>query len=98
LRLIYDWSKGKMLLVQGDLQGLAATTEEEERVQKPHTLHEYLLREGRDTLLGGKDDLQFTDFFGLQGDAVERHQGDDLDKKTTGLRAEGKEAPEALIT
>ena len=39
-----------MLLVQGDLQGLAAATDEEKGPQEPHALHEHLLGEGRDTL------------------------------------------------
>lgn len=71
-----------MLLVQGDLQGLAAATEEEEGAQKPHAFHEHFLREGRYALLWGEDDLQLTDFFGLQSDVVGWYQGDDLDRMT----------------
>lgn len=74
-----------MLLVQGDLQGLAAAAEEEEGTQEPHTFHEHLLGEGRDALLRGKDDFQLTDLFGLQSDVVERYQGNDLDKTTRRL-------------
>lgn len=50
LCLTHDWSKGKMVLVQGDLQGLAAAADEEKGPQEPHALHEHLLGEGRDTL------------------------------------------------
>lgn len=71
-----------MLLVQRDLQGLAAATEEEEGPQEPQALHEHLLGEGRDTLLRGKGDLQLTDLFGLQSDALEWRQGDDLGERT----------------
>lgn len=39
-----------MLLVQGDLQGLAAAADEEKGPQEPHALHEHFLGEGRDTL------------------------------------------------
>lgn len=71
LCLIHDWPEGEMLLVQGDLQGLAAAAKEEEGTQEPHAFHEHLLREGRDAFLRGKDDFQLTGLFGLQGDAVE---------------------------
>lgn len=74
-----------MVLVQGDLQGLAAAAEKEEGAQEPHAFHEHLLGEGRDTLLRGKDDFQLPDFFGLQSDVVEWYQGDDLDKMTMRL-------------
>lgn len=70
LCLIHDWPEGEMLLVQGDLQGLATAAKEEERTQKPHAFHEHLLREGRDAFLRGKDDFQLTDLFGLQSDVV----------------------------
>lgn len=89
-RLVHDWTEGDVLLVQGDLQGLAAAAEEEEGAQEPHALHEHFLGEGGDALLRGKDDLQLTDFFGLQRDVVEWYQGDDLGKVTTGLSAEGR--------
>lgn len=75
---MHDWSKGNMLLVEGDLQGLAAAAEEKEGAQQPHAFHVHLLREGSDTLLRGKGDFQLTDFFGLQTDVVEWYQGDDL--------------------
>ena len=81
----HDWSEGKMFLVQGDLQGLAAAAEEEEGPQEPHALHEHLFREGRDTLLRGEVDFQLPDLFGLQSDVAEWCQGDDLDKMTTSL-------------
>lgn len=74
-----------MLLVQGDLQSLAAAAEEKEGAQEPHAFHEHFLGEGRDPLPRGKDDFQLTDFFGLQGDVVERNQGDDLGKTTARL-------------
>lgn len=83
--LIHDWPKGNMLLVQGDLQGVAAAAEQEEGAQEPHALHEHFLGEEGDTLLRGKDDLQLTDFFGLQCDVVEGYQGDDLGKRTVSL-------------
>lgn len=83
--LIHDVSEGNVLLVQGDLQGLAAATEQEEGAQEPHGLHEHFLAEGRDALLRGKDDFQLTHFLGLQSDTVEWYQGDDLDKMTARL-------------
>jgi hypothetical protein len=57
LSLIHNGAKGKMLLVQGNLQGLTTATEEEERTQEPHPFHEDFLRERRDSLLGGKGNL-----------------------------------------
>nr|KAF6407318.1 hypothetical protein HJG59_009949 [Molossus molossus] len=89
-RLVHNWTKGNVLLVQGDLQGLAAAAEEEEGAQEPHAFHEHFLGEEGDTLLRGKDDFQLTDFFGLQRDVVEWYQGDDLGKVTTRLSAEGR--------
>lgn len=71
LRLVYNWSKGKMLLVQGDLQGLAAAAEQKEGAQEPHALHEHLLGEGGHALLWGKGDFQLADLFGPQGDVLE---------------------------
>lgn len=85
LSLIHNRSKGQVFLVQGDLQGLAAPIDEEEGAQESHAFREHFFREGRDTLLWGKGDFHFTDFFGLQGDVPEGHQGDDLDKVTLGL-------------
>lgn len=95
--LIHDWSKGNMLLVQGDLQCLAAAAEQEEGAQEPHALHEHFLGEEGDTLLRGKDDLQLADFFGLQRDVVEGYQGDDLGKRTASVSSWGQEAAEASI-
>lgn len=85
LCLIHDWPEGNVLLVQGDLQGVAAAAEQEEGAQEPHALHEHFLGEEGDALLRGKDDLQLADFFGLQRDVAEGYQGDDLGQRTVGL-------------
>ena len=71
LCLTHYWSNGKMLLVQGDLQGLAAAVDEEKRPQEPHALHEHLLGEGRDTLQRGEGDFQLPNLSGLQSDVAE---------------------------
>lgn len=87
LCLIHNRTKWKMLLVQGNLQGLTAATKEKEGTQQSHPFHKHFLRERRDALLGGKGNFQLADFFGLQGDIVEGLQGDDLDGETMWLRS-----------
>lgn len=89
LCLIHDWSKGKVILVQGDLQGLAAATKEEEGAQEAHAFHEHFLGEGRDALLWGEGDFHFTDLFGLQSDVLEGLKGDDLGEEQLDSAAEG---------
>lgn len=94
--LVHDRPERQVVLVQGDLQGLAAATEQEKGVQEPQALHEHLLREVGDALLWGEGDFQLPHFFGLQGDVVEGVQGHDLGKEGQGHTASEDGSSSAL--